>query len=92
MLSASVLIVLGAMVARTAAARLAAGAAAVVSVAVAVLTWWYFRTNVVAPVVAGYGFYLSAACIVGVIGCSIWALAATLASGDGRSADRVPVG
>lgn len=95
-LSASVLIVLGAMVARDLAARPAAAAAVTVSVLIGVLTWWFYRLNVVAPVAVGYGFYLSVACAVGALGCSIWALASTLAGGPSgatpASAGRPPVG
>ena len=76
----SVLIVLGAMVARNLSQRLAAAAAVVVSVLVGVLTWWYFHANVMGPVGAGYGFYVGVACVAGVLACSIWALVATLNS------------
>lgn len=80
-LLSSVLIVLGAMVARGLSGRLAAAAAAVVSIVVAVLTWWYFHTYVVSPVAAGYGFYISAGCAVAALACSIWALASSLSNG-----------
>ena len=77
-LLSSVLIVLGALVARGLSQRAAAAAAAVVSVLVAALTWWYFHTYVVAPVTAGYGFYLGAGCSVAVLACSVWALVSGL--------------
>ena len=77
-LLSSVLIVLGAMVARNLSQRLAAAAAVVVSVLVGVLSWWYFHANVIPPVGAGYGFYISVACAAGVLACSIWALVSTL--------------
>lgn len=77
-LSASVLIVLGAMVARNVSRRPAAIAAAVVSVVVVALTWWYVHVNVVSPVGVGYGFYLGAACAAGVLVCSMWALLTVL--------------
>lgn len=77
-LLSSVLIVLGAMVGRHLAPRPAAGAAVVISILVAVLTGWYFRTNVVPPVAAGYGFFIGAACVLGALGCSVWALLALL--------------
>lgn len=80
-LLASVLIVLGAMVARNLSRRSAAAAAVVVSVLVGVLTGWYFHVNVSSPVSAGYGFYISAACAAGVLACSIWALVSALLSG-----------
>ena len=81
LLLSSVLIVLGAMVARGLSPRRAATAATAVSVLVGVLTWWFFHTNVIAPVVAGYGFYIGASCGAGVLACSIWALISTLISG-----------
>ena len=52
----SVLIVLGAMVARDLSPRLAGSAAVVISALVAFLTWWYFRANDTPPVAAGDGF------------------------------------
>lgn len=79
-LLASVLVVLGAMAARGLSARLTSAAALVISVLLAVLMWWYYRANVAPPVVAGFGFYLGAACVAGLLGCSTWALIATLRS------------
>jgi hypothetical protein len=79
-LLASVLVVLGAMAARGLSARLTSAAALVISVLLAVLTWWFYRANVAPPVVAGFGFYLGAACVAGLLGCSTWALIATLRS------------
>ncbi len=79
-LLSSVLIVLGAMVARNLSQRLAAAAAVVVSLLVGVLTWWYFHANVIGPVAAGYGFYIGVACAAGVLACSVWALVSTLIS------------
>lgn len=78
-LLSSVLIVLGAMVARGVSPRLAAAAAVVISVLVAVLTWWYFRTNVHPPVAGDYGLYLGAVCAFAALICSMWALVVTLA-------------
>ena len=77
-LLSSVLIVLGAMVARGLSRRWAAAAAVVVSALAGVLTWWYFHTNVAPPVGVGYGFYIGAACVAGVLACSIWALVTAL--------------
>jgi hypothetical protein len=74
-LASSVLIVLGAMVARNLSARVAASAAVAVSVLIGVLTWWFFRTNLVAGMQVGYGVYIAAACAAGTLLCSIWALA-----------------
>jgi hypothetical protein len=73
-LAASVLIVLGAMTARGLAARLAAGAAALMSVLTGFLSWWFFRINTVAGMQVGYGFSIAAVCIVAALACSIWAL------------------
>lgn len=80
-LLASVLIVLGAMVARGLSQRVAAIAAVVIALLLVALTWWYFHANVAPPVGAGYGFYLSAVCVAGVLACSVWALVSTLARG-----------
>ncbi len=77
-LLSSVLVVLGAMVARDLAPRLSAAVAVVVSIAVAVLVWWYYHANVKPPVVAGYGLYLGVAFVLGVLVCSVWALVTSL--------------
>ena len=77
-LLSSVLIVLGAMAARGISQRIAAVAAVVLSVLVGVLTWWYFRINVVQPVTAGYGFYVGAVCAAAVLACSVWTLVSAL--------------
>ena len=73
-LLSSILVVLGAMVARDLAPRLSAAAAMVLAVLVATLTWWYFQANVRPPVAAGYGLYLGAVFALGVVVCSVWAL------------------
>ncbi len=74
-LLSSVLIVLGAIVARgLSRAVVAAAAAVVVSTLVAVLTWWYFHSYAVPPVSVGYGFYVGAVCAAATLACSIWAL------------------
>lgn len=73
-LLSSVLVVLGAMVARDLAAPLSAGAAVVISILIAVLTWWYYHANVRPPVGAGYGLYLGVMFVLGVLACSVWAL------------------
>lgn len=77
-LLSSVLIVLGAMAARGVSQRLAAVGATVLSVLVAVLTWWYFHVNVTPPVNAGYGFYLGATCAAAVLACALWTLVSVL--------------
>lgn len=78
-LLSSVLVVLGAMVARGLSSRLAAGAAVAVALLVAVLVWSYHHANVRPPVVAGYGLYLGAACVAMVLACSVWSLISTFA-------------
>ena len=77
-LLASVLVVLGAMMARDLSARLAGAAAVVISVLVALLAWSYYRANVHPPLSAGYGFYLGAVCVTGLLICSVWGLADAL--------------
>ncbi|MCW1959592.1 MAG: hypothetical protein KIH64_013825 [Mycobacterium sp.] len=77
-LLSSALVVLGAMAARGVSQRLAAVAAAVLSILVAVLTWWYFHANVAPPVTAGYGFYVGAACAAGLLACSAWTMVSVL--------------
>lgn len=79
-LLSSVLIVLGAMVARNLSPRPAGAAAVVISALLAVLTWFYFRTNVAPPLVAGYGFYIGAVCALAALLSSVWALASALLS------------
>lgn len=80
-LLSSVIVVLGAMVARDLAPRLSSVAAVVIAAVLAILTWWYYHSNVRAPVGAGYGFYLGAVFTLGVLGCSVWALATSLIKG-----------
>lgn len=79
-LLASVLIVLGALIGRGLSPRLAAAAALVVSLLVGVLSWWYHHANVHPPVSAGYGFYVGAVCVLGVLVCSVLALVAALST------------
>jgi predicted anti-sigma-YlaC factor YlaD len=79
-LLSSLLIVAGAMVARNLSPRLAGVAAVVISVLLAVLTWFYFRTNVSGPVVAGYGLYIGAVCVLAALLSSVWALTSALFS------------
>lgn len=79
-LSASALIVLGAMMARDLGARPAALLAVAISVLIGVLTWWFFHVNLVVPMRIGYGFYIAAVCAAGALACSIWALVTTMAT------------
>jgi len=73
-LLAAGLLVAGAMVGRELFTRLAAVAALVISVLIGALGVWYYRLNVVAPITAGYGFYLGAVAAAGALGCSVWAM------------------
>jgi len=87
-LLASVLVVLGAMIGRGIALRLAAAAAVVISVLLAALTWWFYSANVEGPVVAGYGLYLGALSALAALGCSVWALGAALLEAEPRPLHR----
>lgn len=73
-LLSSVLIVAGAMVARSLSPRFAAVTAVMLSLVIVTLTWFYYRLNVHSPVVAGYGFYLGSVFAVASVLCSTWAL------------------
>ena len=79
-LLSSVLIVLGAMVARGLSPRLAGAAAVLISILAATLAWWYYRTNVAGAVAAGYGLYIGGVCALAALVSSVWALASTLLS------------
>ena len=72
----SALLVAGAMTGRGLSARWAAAAALVLSALIVGLSLWYYRINVVAPVAAGYGFYIGVVAGVGALGCALWALVA----------------
>lgn len=74
MLLAAVLLVAGAMIGRQLFSRLASVVALAVSVIVAALGVWYYRLNVVAPIIPAYGLYIGAAAVAGALGCSVWAL------------------
>src|SRR5690242_4843177 len=73
-LLASALIVAGAMAARGLFGRLASSSALVVSVLIVVLTMWYYRLYVYAPVSAGYGLFLGGAAAVCAVLLSVWAM------------------
>jgi hypothetical protein len=75
-LLASTLIVAGAMAARGLFGRLASSAALAISVLLLVLTVWYYRLYVYAPVSAGYGLYLGGAAAAFAVLLSVWAMAA----------------
>jgi hypothetical protein len=57
---------------------MASAAAVVIASLVAVLTWWYVRTNVAPPLAAGYGLYIGAVCALAALVFSIWALFSAL--------------
>jgi hypothetical protein len=73
-LLSSGLIVAGAMAARGLFGRLASSAALTVSILIVVLTMWYYRLYVYAPVSAGYGLYLGGAAAVCAVLLSVWAM------------------
>jgi hypothetical protein len=75
-LLASTLVVAGAMAARGLSGRLASSAALAISVLLIVLTTWYYRLYVYAPVSAGYGLYIGAAAAVLAVLVSVWAMLA----------------
>ena len=75
-LLASTLIVAGAMAARGLSGRVASSAALAISVLLVVLTMWYYRLYVYAPVSAGYGLYIGASAAVLAVLVSVWAMLA----------------
>ena len=64
------------MAARDLFGRLASTAALVISVLLVVLTLWYYRLYVYAPVSAGYGLYLGAVAAGFAVVLSVWAMVA----------------
>jgi hypothetical protein len=84
-LLAATLIVAAAMAARGLSARMAPASALAISVLLVVLTMWYYRLYVYAPVSAGYGFYVGAAAAIAAVVLSVWAMAAAWAAA-GRTA------
>ncbi len=83
-LLSSALLVAGALIARGLSARLGSIAALAISLMIGLLTAWYYNLNVHPPLSAAYGFYVGAAGAIAALGCSVWALAASL------SGDRMP--
>ena len=79
-LLAATLIVAGAMAARGLSARVASSAALAISVLLVVLTVWYYRLYVHAPVSAGWGLYLGGVMAIAAVLLSVWAMAAAWAS------------
>lgn len=75
-LLASLLVVAGAMSARSISARLASTAALTISVILVVLTLWYHRLYVYPPVAAGYGLYAGAAVALVAVLLSVWTMLA----------------
>jgi hypothetical protein len=83
-LLSSALLVAGALIGRGLSTRLGSVAAIVISTLIGLLTAWYYNLNVHPPLSAAYGLYVGAGGTVAALGCSVWALAASL------SGDRVP--
>jgi hypothetical protein len=73
-LLASTLIVAGAMAARGLFGKLASSSALAISVLLVVLTMWYYRLYVYAPVSAGYGLFVGAAAEICAVVLSVWAM------------------
>jgi hypothetical protein len=63
----------------------ASSAALTISVLIAVLTMWYYRLYVHAPVSAGYGFYIGAVVTCLAIVLSVWAMVAAWSAVGRRS-------
>jgi hypothetical protein len=70
----STLMVAAAMSARNLSPRSSSAAALGISVLLAVMTLWYYRLYVGAPVAAGYGFYIGVVTIVVAIALSVLAM------------------
>ena len=79
-LLAATLIVAGAMAARGLSARVASSAALAISVLLVVLTVWYYRLYVYAPVSPGYGLYVGGGMAIAAVLLSVWAMAAAWAA------------
>ncbi len=79
-LLSSTLLVAGAMVGRGLSVKLASIAALLISLLIVALTVWYYKLNVKPPVSAEYGLYVGATAAVCAVTCSIWSVAAALAS------------
>jgi hypothetical protein len=77
-LLSSALLVAGALIARGLSALLGSVAAVVISLLIGFLTAWYYNLNVHPPLSAAYGLYVGAAGAVAAVGCSVWAVAASL--------------
>lgn len=73
-LLASLLVVAGAMSARSISARLASTVALSISVTLVVLAVWYYRLYVYPPVAAGYGLYLGGAVALLAVLLSVWTM------------------
>ena len=77
-LLSSALLVAGALIARGLSALLGSVAAVIISLLIGLLTAWYYNLNVHPPLSAAYGLYVGAAGAVAALGCSVWAVAASL--------------
>jgi len=80
-LLASTLLVVGAMIGRGLAVKLASVAALLISLLIVALTAWYYKLNVNPPVLAEYGLYIGATAAVCAVVCSLVAVIAAVASG-----------
>jgi hypothetical protein len=80
-LLSSMLLVAGALVGRGLSARLGSVAAVIFSLLIGLLMVWYYNLNVHPPVSPAYGLYVGAAAAIAALGCSVWALAASLSGG-----------
>ena len=80
-LLSSALLVAGALVGRGLSTKMGSLAAVIISLLIGLLMVWYYNLNVHPPVSAAYGFFVGAAGAVAALGCSVWALVASL-SGD----------
>ncbi|MBB2990897.1 hypothetical protein FHR72_002370 [Mycolicibacterium iranicum] len=81
-LSASTLVVAGAMAARGISGRVASSAALAISLVLVALAVWFYRLYVYPPVSAAYGLYVGGAVAVAAALLSVWAMLSTWASGS----------
>ena len=81
LLLSSTLLVAGAVVGRGLSVRLASIAALAVSLLIVALTVLYYKRYVNPDIRAEYGLYIGAGAAICAVLCSLWAVAAALASG-----------
>ncbi len=80
-LLSSLLLVVGAMVARGLSVKLASIAALLISLLIVALTVWYYKLNVKPPVSAAYGLYVGAVAAGCAVAGSVVAVIAAIAAG-----------